>query len=129
VRARSEAVAGTPLARGAAQEATNMRSIASFVFLAVLAGSSLARAEVDKKTEKTWKSKCASCHGVDGKAQTDQGKKFGIKDYSTAEFHAGQTDADLKKAIVDGKGQNMPAYKDLGEQGDQLVQLIRSFKK
>ena len=106
-----------------------MRSITGLVFLAALLGSSLARAEVDKKTERTWKSKCASCHGVDGAAQTDQGKKFGIKDYTTAAFHQGQTDADLKKAILEGKGQNMPAYKDLGEQSDQLVQLIRSFKK
>jgi mono/diheme cytochrome c family protein len=106
-----------------------MRKITGFVFLAILAGSSLARAEVDKKTAKTWRSKCASCHGVDGKAQTDQGKKLGIKDYSGAAFHAGITDADLKKGIVDGKGENMPAYKDLAEQSDQLVQLIRSFKK
>ena len=106
-----------------------MRKLMGFVFLAALAGSSLARAEVDKKTERTWKSKCASCHGADGTAQTDQGKKYAIKDYTTAAFHAAQTDADLKKAIVDGKGQNMPAYKDLGEQSDQLVQLLRSFKK
>ena len=106
-----------------------MRKIAGFVFLGVVAGLSLARAEVDKKTERTWKSKCASCHGVDGKAATDQGKKFGIKDYTTAEFQKAHSDADLKKAIVEGEGQNMPAYKDLGEQADQLVQLIRSFKK
>ncbi|HZR09635.1 MAG TPA: cytochrome c [Myxococcales bacterium] len=106
-----------------------MRKISGFVFLAILAGSSLARAEVDKKTERTWKSKCASCHGADGAAQTDQGKKLGIKDYTSPAFHAANTDADLKKAIVDGKGQNMPAYKDLAEQSDQLVQIIRSFKK
>ena len=106
-----------------------MRKIAGFAFLGVLAGLSLARAEVDKKTERTWKSKCASCHGVDGKAQTDQGKKFGIMDYTTPEFHAKHSDAELKKAITEGEGQNMPAYKDLGEQADSLVQLIRSFKK
>jgi mono/diheme cytochrome c family protein len=106
-----------------------MRNVIGLAFLAALAGSSLARAEVDKKTERTWKSKCASCHGADGKAQTDQGKKYGIKDYSAAEFQGAQSDADLKKAIVEGKGQNMPAYKDLADQSDQLVQLIRSFKK
>ena len=106
-----------------------MRKITGLVFLAVLAGSSLARAEVDKKTERNWKSKCASCHGADGTAQTDQGKKFGIKDYSAAAFQTANSDADLKKAILEGKGQNMPAYKDLAEQSDQLVALIRSFKK
>jgi mono/diheme cytochrome c family protein len=84
---------------------------------------------VDKRTERTWKSKCASCHGADGIAQTDQGKKFGIKDYATPAFHAVNTDAGLKKAIVDAKGQNMPAYKDLAELSDQLVQVLRSLKK
>ena len=101
-------------------------------FLAVLSLSVIAlgaRAEVDKKTERTWQAKCASCHGADGKAETDQGKKLGIKDYSAAAFQSSQSDADLKKAIVEGKGKDMPAYKDLGEQADQLVQLIRSFKK
>jgi mono/diheme cytochrome c family protein len=106
-----------------------MRKIAAFAFLGVLASVSLARGEVDKKTERTWKAKCASCHGVDGTAQTDQGKKLGIKDYTSAQFHSATTDAELKKAIVDGQGQNMPSYKDLGEQADQLVQLIRSFRK
>lgn len=104
-----------------------MRNIATFAFIGAMAAALIARGEVDKKAEKTWKSKCASCHGVDGKAQTDQGKKFGIKDYSAADFHAKFSDADLKKAIVDGQGQNMPAYKDLD--ADALVQVIRSFKK
>lgn len=106
-----------------------MRKIAGFVFLGVLASLSLARAEVDKKTERTWKSKCASCHGADGAAQTDQGKKLAVKDYTSAQFQSGHTDEALKKAIIEGQGKEMPAYKDLGEQADQLVQLIRSFKK
>jgi mono/diheme cytochrome c family protein len=103
------------------------KTMAAVLSLALL--SLGARAEVDKKTERTWKSKCSSCHGADGKAQTDQGKKFGIKDYTTGEFQAAHTDDNLKKAILEGEGQNMPAYKDLGEQAEQLVQLIRSFKK
>ena len=106
-----------------------MRKIAGFVFVAAMAAALLVRGEVDKKTEKTWKAKCSSCHGVDGKAQTDQGKKYGIKDYTTAEFQKAHADAELKKAILEGEGTNMPAYKELGDQADQLVQLIRGFKK
>jgi mono/diheme cytochrome c family protein len=106
-----------------------MRNLASFAFIGAMAAALLVRAEVDKKTERTWKAKCSSCHGADGKAQTDSGKKFGIKDYTSAEFQAAHTDENLKKAILEGEGQNMPAYKDLGEQADQLVQLIRGFKK
>ena len=30
-------------------------------------------------------SKCASCHGADGKGQTTMGKKQKVKDYTTAD--------------------------------------------
>ena len=105
--------------------------------LAVLTLSLLslgARAEVDKKTERTWKAKCASCHGADGKAQTDSGKKAGIPDYTTADFQKSKTDAQLKEAIANGvkgaKGE-MEGYKDKldGAQIDQLVAYIRSLAK
>jgi len=93
-----------------------------------------ARAEVDKKTERTWKAKCASCHGADGKAATDQGKKMGIPDYSSAEFQKSKTDEQLKSAIANGaktdKGE-MEGYKDKlsGEEIDNLVKQVRSFAK
>ena len=107
-----------------------MCNIAAFALIAGLAGSMLvSAAEVDKKTERTWKAKCSSCHGADGTGQTDQGKKLNIKDYTKADFHAKSTDAQLKEAIVNGSGKDMPAYKDLSDQADQLVALIRSFKK
>ncbi|MFL5292774.1 MAG: c-type cytochrome [Myxococcales bacterium] len=106
-----------------------MRKIAGFAFIAAMAVTLLARGEVDKKTEKVWKAKCAACHGPDGRAQTDQGKKYGVKDYGTEEFQKAHSDAALKKTILEGEGANMPAYKDLGDQADQLVQLIRGFKK
>ena len=40
----------------------------------------------DPKTERLWKAKCASCHGADGKAQTEQGKKMAMHDITTAEW-------------------------------------------
>ena len=104
-----------------------MRKIAGFGLIGVLAAAMLANAgEIDKKTEKTWKAKCASCHGVDGTGQTDQGKKLGVKNYVQA---TPGDDAKLKDAIVKGSGKDMPAYPDLGEQADQLVSLVKSFKK
>ncbi|HZR09847.1 MAG TPA: cytochrome c [Myxococcales bacterium] len=93
-----------------------------------------ARAEVDKKTERTWKAKCASCHGADGKAATDQGKKAGIPDYTDASFQKSKTDEQLKTAIANGvktdKGE-MDGFKDKlsGEEIDNLVKLVRSFAK
>ncbi len=107
-----------------------MRNIAMFTLIAGLAGAMLASAaEVDKKTERTWKGKCAACHGVDGTGQTDQGKKLKVANYASAEFHAKVTDQQIKDAIVKGQGKDMPAYADLAAQSDQLVALIRSFKK
>ncbi|MGZ6142989.1 MAG: c-type cytochrome [Myxococcales bacterium] len=107
-----------------------MRNIFTFALIAGLAGAMLASAaEIDKKTERTWKAKCSSCHGADGTGATDQGKKLGVKNYTDAGFHAKATDEQLKAAILKGQGKDMPAYADLNEQADQLVALIRSFKK
>ena len=97
----------------------------------------VARAEVDKKTERTWKAKCASCHGVDGKGKTDQAQKMKIADYTDAAWQKAHSDADIKKAISegvkrekDGVKQEMDAFKDSlsAEQIDQLVAYIRSLK-
>jgi mono/diheme cytochrome c family protein len=99
---------------------------------------SVAPAEVDKKTERLWKAKCASCHGVDGKAQTDQGKRIGVADYTTPEWQKARDDAQLKTAILDGvklvrdgKSMEMNGYKDQlsPEQADQLVAHIRALAK
>jgi mono/diheme cytochrome c family protein len=101
----------------------------SAALLFALALPVAARAEVDKKIERTWKSKCAACHGVDGKGQTDQGKKFGVKDYTTPEWQKSKTDADIKKAINDGVP-NMDGYKGTlaADQIDGLVAFVRTLK-
>ena len=96
-----------------------------------------AHAEVDKKTERTWKAKCASCHGADGKGATDQGAKMGIGDYTSAAWQKSVTDAQIKTAIADGvnrekagKKQEMEGYKDKldAAQIDSLVAFVRSLK-
>ena len=78
----------------------------------------------------TYASKCASCHGADGKGQTTMGKRQKVKDYTTAE---GQNfpDAEGVKAILDGKDK-MKGYKDKGiteADAKDLVKYIRAFKK
>jgi len=93
-----------------------------------------ARAEVDKKTERTWKAKCASCHGVDGKGQTEQGQKMKVADLSSAAWQKSQTDAQIKTVIENGTknaaGGEMDPYKEKldGEQIDALVAYVRSLK-
>jgi cytochrome c6 len=71
-----------------------------------------------------YKAKCAGCHGVDGSKSM-----MGAKPLSGAEVQ-GQSDADLTKAIADGKGK-MPAYKGklTDAQIKDLVGYIRTLKK
>jgi cytochrome c6 len=91
----------------------------------------------DKKIERIFNSKCSACHGKDGKAQTEKGKKMGMRDIASAEFQA-ISDADMKKAITEGlkteKGglkQEMEGFKDdlKAPEIDALVAYMREMKK
>ena len=106
--------------------------VAASIFL-----SATALAQADKKTERTWKAKCASCHGQGGKGDTDKGKQMKLEDMTTAAYQAKSND-DFKKAILngvhtekDGVKQDMNGFKDelTPDQVDALVAYIRSFKK
>ena len=89
------------------------------------------------KIERTWKSKCASCHGADGKGATEKGKKMKIADMTSADFKA-KKDDDMKKAIregvkseKDGVKKEMDAFKaeDLkDDQVDALIAFIKALK-
>jgi cytochrome c6 len=76
-----------------------------------------------------YKTKCAACHGADGKGETAVGKANKVPDLGSAEVQA-QSDADLAAIISTGKGK-MPAYgKSLkSEQIKDLVAYIRTLKK
>jgi mono/diheme cytochrome c family protein len=92
----------------------------------------------DKKIERMWKSKCSSCHGMDGKGDTEKGKKMKIADYSTAAWQKSKTDDAIRKAILegikaekDGVKQEMDGYKaDLdAAQVDGLIAFTRGLAK
>ena len=109
--------------------------VASLVCCAFLA-SSTGRAETDPKVARTWKAKCSSCHGVDGKGKTDTGVKLGIPNMTTADWQKKTTDAMVKKTITDGikregKPEGMDPFKDklTAEQIDQLAAFVRTFGK
>jgi len=79
--------------------------------------------------EALYKSKCAGCHGADGKGQTAVGKANNIRDLGSADVQA-QTDDAIAGIIGNGKGK-MPAYgKSLKpDQIKDLVTYIRTLKK
>ncbi len=103
------------------------------ILIALMLIGAAARAEVDAKIVRTWKAKCASCHGADGKADTDTGKKAKIPNFASADWQKSKTDAQIKTAIENGKktdAAEMDPYKDklAPEQIDGLVQYVRSLK-
>ena len=75
-----------------------------------------------------YKTKCAGCHGADGKGATAVGKANNIRDLGSADVQ-GQSDDALAGIIGNGKGK-MPAYgKSLKpDQIKDLVAYIRTLK-
>jgi mono/diheme cytochrome c family protein len=112
-----------------------MRRVLGVLLCGTLVASA-ASAQADKKTERLWKAKCASCHGADGKAQTDQGKKMQVRDMANAAWQKEVSDDAMRKAIKDGVQRNkdgvkqeMEAFGDTlkPDQIDALVQFIRGL--
>ncbi len=76
-----------------------------------------------------FKTKCAACHGPDGKGETGMGKTLKLRDLSSDDVQK-QTDAQLTDIIANGKNK-MPAYKGkiTDDQIKQLVGYIRDLAK
>lgn len=91
-------------------------------------GISRTTARADNTAEATYKAKCASCHGPDGKGETATGKAMKVKDLALADVQK-MSDAELTDTIAKGKGK-MPAYKTLTpDQVKDLVAYVRAFGK
>lgn len=82
-----------------------------------------------------WENTCASCHGVEGKGDTRQGKRLKLKDYTDKSSLAEITDEQLfqivsEGVVVDGK-QRKKGYKDelSADEIKALIQHVRSFAK
>ena len=76
----------------------------------------------------TYKSKCAMCHGPDGKGSA-MGTKMGAHDFTSADVQK-QTDEQLTEVITKGKGK-MPAYEGKLKDTEikDLVGYIRGLAK
>ncbi len=74
-----------------------------------------------------YKSKCAMCHGADGKA-SKAGATMGAKDFQSPDV-AKQKDADWIEATTKGKNK-MPAFdkKLTADQIKDLIKYIRTLK-
>ena len=88
----------------------------------------------DKKTERSWKAKCAACHGADGKGDTEQGKKANVADMTAKAWQSAHPDDEMAKTIKEGSKKNdkhgdMDAYDLPAEDIAKLVAMVRTFAK
>ena len=79
--------------------------------------------------ETLFKTKCAMCHGPDGKGEVPMAKKLGVRNLGSAEVQS-QSDAQITDIVSKGKSK-MPAFdgKVTKEQIGQLVAYIRELGK
>src|SRR3954464_8088232 len=109
-----------------------MPGIEKKILLSALAVAIVTLSSVPSRADESatlYKSKCAMCHGADGKGETPAGKKMGVHDFGSPEVQ-GMKDAEIASAIADGKNK-MPAYKKSlsADQIKDLVTYVRSFGK
>jgi mono/diheme cytochrome c family protein len=114
-----------------------MRTLTGILFAAVLAlGVGARGAGAAEDAAKTFRAKCANCHGEDGKGQTTMGKKLSIKDWTDAKAMKGLTDEKITSTIKDGvkgddgKDKMKPfAGKLTDDQIGALVAYVKTFMK
>ncbi|SRR5579864_4291945 len=104
----------------------SLNRAAVFAMAAVFAISPLAYAQDDAAA--LYKTKCAACHGADGKGETPMGKKLSLKAFNSPEM-AKLSDAELVEITKKGKDK-MPSYdkKLTDDQIKSLIKYIRSLK-
>ena len=96
--------------------------------MAVAAVVMLSSAAYADDAATIYKTKCAMCHGPDGKADTPAGKAMHVNDLSSADVQK-LSDSDLGAVISSGRGK-MPSYKTLTpDQVKDLVGFVRSLGK
>ena len=93
----------------------------------------------EKKLVRMWNSKCATCHGEDGRGHTEQGVEMGIADMTKAAYWKDVTVESGRKAVleglkrkVNGKEQEMKPFGDrlTPQQVDALnLYAVSFFKK
>jgi mono/diheme cytochrome c family protein len=93
----------------------------------------------EKKIVRLWNSKCATCHGEDGRGHTEQGKEMGIDDMTKAAYWKDVTVERGRKTVLEGlkrtlngKEQEMKPFGDrlTPQQVDALnLYAVSFFKK
>jgi mono/diheme cytochrome c family protein len=77
---------------------------------------------------------CVKCHGPDGSAMSEDGKKLKGEDFTDQRWQIDTSDEEMIKTIMNGKffGLAMPAFKDKLSQEDiqlMVTEIIRKAAK
>lgn len=77
-----------------------------------------------------FKSKCATCHGKDGRAKTFKAKFNGARNLTDASWQESVTDERIFNSISNGRGKKMPAFGEKFSQAEieALVRFVRGLK-
>lgn len=106
-----------------------IKVLAAGIALAFASGTAYAATAAEN-----WENSCASCHGEDGKAQTKQGKKLKVRDYTDPAVQAELKDDAMLDAILngvkEGSKERMKGFKDefSEQEAKDLVAFIRQLK-
>lgn len=108
------------------------KSMSKMICLATIVAAPVllfARSRAEDKSAATYKAKCATCHGADGKGDTPAGKSTKVRSFADPEV-VKASDEDLAGIIEKGKGK-MPGYgKSLKpDETKNMVAYIRSLAK
>lgn len=105
-----------------------MKQTAIWISLSVLLCLASPIASAENNGASLFQSRCAMCHGADGRGNTPAGKAFKAPDFHDSEVIK-MTDAELETIIGKGKGK-MPAYENRlsGNQIKGLVAYIRTLQ-
>lgn len=78
--------------------------------------------------EDIYNTSCARCHGADGRAQTDKGKRVGATDFTSRNWKI--SNAKGIRVITNGKG-DMPDFKETltAEEIKSVWAYVRKFKR
>src|SRR5262245_33112965 len=107
-----------------------MRMILALVIAIVVTVSPVFAAGDAAAGKELYSKKCVSCHSVTGEAKESIAKslKVQMRNLGASEVQA-KSDADLKKAILEGTGKMKPVAGIDAKGADDLVAFLRTLKK
>jgi len=110
----------------------NAKAMSKMICLAIVVAAPVllcARVRADDKSAATYKAKCATCHGADGKGDTPAGKSTKVRSFADSDV-VKASDDDLAGIIEKGKAK-MPGYGKSMKPDEikDMVAYIRSLAK